>query len=443
MGTSRPGIVPTYEPSFPSNGEGLPPQSEAAKTEKLWLLWKQRRFLWGVVWKSALVSVVVAFLIPVRYTSTAKLVPGDTSNPTIMAGMMSRLAGGGAGGGADLGLDAAGLLGIKTPSAYYIAILQSRTVQDRLIDRFDLRKVYWRRYYKDARKKLMSYTDIEEDKKSGVITLSVTDKDPKRAAAMVQAYIEEMNRVAADLNTSAAHRERVFLEERLKTAGQDLDQASLDLSQFSSKNSVMDVPGQERAMMDAAARVQGELIASQSELKGLEQIYSDDNLRVRSLKARIGALQGQLNQLVGNYTDPAAADPGPGASGAYPSMRTLPALGYRYASLYRRAKIQEVVFEFLTQQYEAARITEAKELPVVRVMDAGDVPEKKSSPIRSLVVGLSVLGAFALACLWVVEKHRWDQLPQEDARRVLAAEVAAETKQFLQRIRRNRIRLRT
>jgi uncharacterized protein involved in exopolysaccharide biosynthesis len=441
--TSGTAAAPAREPSLEPSREMTPPTAQEASAGRLWILWNARRFLWGVLWKTAILSTIVAFLIPTRFTSTAKLVPGETSSSSSMAAILGRVSGAGGSGGSGLsglGLDPSTLLGLKSPGAFYIEVLKSRTVQDHLIDRFDLRKVYGKKYYKDARKKLGKYTDIEEDKKSNVITLAVTDKSPERARALVKAYVDEMNHLASELNTSAAHREREFLEDRIKTAKQDLDQAAMELSQFSSKNSMVDVQNQGRVMVDAAARVQGELIATESEMKGLQQVYSDDSVRVLTLKARISELQTQLKKLVGNYTDPGATESSPGSANLYPSIRTLPALGYRYSDLYRKTRIQEAVFEFLTQQYELARIQEAKEVPTVRVMDEGDLPEKKSSPIRSLIVGLSMLGAVVLACSWVIGRHDWLQLPADHSRRLLAAEVASESKMLVQRITRNRVR---
>lgn len=430
MESRGPALAPSYEPSFAPDPE--PDQPEGGTTGKLRLFWKQRGFLWRVFWITALLSTAVAFIIPVRYKSTTKLVAGENSSGSPLSGLLSKAAGGG-GSGLGLGLDPESLLGLKTPGAFYVEVLKSRTVQDRLVEKFDLRTHYGKKYYQDARKKLDRMTDIEEDKKSAVITLSVVDWDPRFAAALARSYIEEMNRVAADLNTSAAHREREFLEERLKSAKQDLDQASLELSEFSSRHAMMDVQQQGRSMMDAAAKLQGELIGSESELKGLEQIYSEDNVRVRSLKARIGELQAQLKKMLGNYTTPATVADSAG-SGDYPSIRTLPALGYQYQDLYRRTRTQEGIYDFLTQQYELARVEEAKELPVVRIMDTPNIPEKKNSPIRSLIVGLSVFVALVLGCVWVVEREKWDRLPLDDSRRLLASEVKTELKTAFRRV---------
>jgi uncharacterized protein involved in exopolysaccharide biosynthesis len=426
--------VPIYAPSVhpePEKRYSPTPDPEDKKAEKLWVLWRSRGFLWGVAWKTMLASIVVAFLIPSHYKSSVRFVPAENSSNTggnSMMGLLSKALGDNDAMTSNFGFDAANLLGAKTPGAFYIEVLRSRTVQDRLIDRFDLRARYRKRTYQEARKKLTKFTEIEEDSKSRVITLTVIDYEPKVAAQIANAYIDELNRLAVDLNTSSAHRERQFLEQRLASAKEDLAHATASLSQYTSKNSIVDPQNEGRAVMDAAARLQGSLIASETELKGLREIYSDDNIRVRTLKARMAELQAQITKLVGRNGNPIESDPVLDASAPYPSMHTLPSLGSRYADLEREAKIQEAVYAFLTQQYELARIQEVKELPLVRVMDSGVAPEKRSSPVRSLVVSGSVLGALLLACLWVLGRHRWEQVPADDPYRLLAADIAGEVK---------------
>jgi uncharacterized protein involved in exopolysaccharide biosynthesis len=447
---SGPAVVPAYEPSSPPELERRPssrPEPSGGRAERLALLWSQRRFLWGVAWKTFLAAVVVAYSLPLHYESTAKIVPGDSQSGAM--GLLGKLGGAAASAGA-LGLDPTSMLGMKTPGAFFIEVMKSRTVQDRMIDTFKLQQhytiigrnlpsVYNSRFgqrwlvpsYYTTRKQLKSFTDFEEDRKSGVITITVTDYDKNIAAAMANAYVSELNRLAAQLNTSEAHRERVFLEERLKTVKQDLDEASLALSEFSSKNKIMDPQSQGRTMQDAAARIQGELIANETELRGLQQIYSDDNVRVRTLKARIGELQSQMHRIVGGTGTPAGESAESGSNP--PSLRALPMLGYQYSDLYRKAKIQETLYEFLTQQYEMAKVQEAKELPTARTMDVAIPPERKSGPIRTLVVGLSVLGGLVLGCFWVIWKNSWDRLPADDSRRMLAAQVRYDLRAALRR----------
>ena len=424
--------VPIYPPSLPEMEPH--PAEEKGKIAKLWLLWHERRLFWRVAWKTFIAAFLISFLLPKHYEAAIKVVPGENSSSGMMGipGKLANMSNSAAGNGISLALDATGLLGAKTPTAFYVEILKSRSVQDRIIDRFNLRVRYWKtgqwfaRDYYTTRKKLKSFTDIDEDKKSNVITITVTDYDPETAAQIANAYVTELNRAAAELNTGEAHRERVFLEGRLKEAKQDLDHTALALSQYSSKNTIMDPQDQGRAMMDAAARVQGEIIAGEAELTGLQQIYSDDNVRVRTLKARLETLRGKLRTIAGKQSEV--------ASGDYPSMSTLPILGYRYSDLSRQTKIQEAVFEFLTQQYETAKIDEAKELPTVRVMDPAVPPERKSSPHRILIWLASVAGALVLTAFWVLGKNSWEQMSPDDSRRLLAAEVGSEIRRGIEKI---------
>src|SRR5580700_4308269 len=361
---------------------------------RLRLLWGMRRFLGRCALVGLFVATLIAFLIPSQYESTARLMPPDPQSGGGMA-LMAMLSGGQNGSPGGLGSVASDLLGAKTTGAMFIAVMHSRTAQDGIIQRFDLKKVYWTRLEQSARKRLETNTDITEDRKSGVITLVVTDHDAKRAAAIAGAYIEELDVLTAKLNTSAAHRERVFLEERLDKIKVDLESAEKDFSQFASKNAAIDITAQGKAMLEGAASLQGELIAAQSELEGLKQIYSDNNVRVRTVQARVNELRVQLSKLGGKFS--ADGSGGDTSSGDYPTLRQLPILGVPYADKYRRLKVEEAVFETLTKQYELARVQEAKEIPSVKVLDAPQPPEAKSFPPRTWIVLGGTLCALILA----------------------------------------------
>jgi uncharacterized protein involved in exopolysaccharide biosynthesis len=400
--------------------QGTANQSDAVAW--LRLLWEGRRFLvrltvWGLV-----LATIIAFLIPKRYESTTRLMPPDAQSGSGMA-LMAAMAGK---GGLGLSSMAGDLLGMKSSGALFTDILRSRTVEDRLVDRFDLRKVYHDRYWEDARKDLAKYTSIFEDRKSGVITITVTDGDPRRAAQLAQAYVEELDRLLADVSTSSARRERVFIEQRLQTVKQDLDNASRQFSEYASQNTAIDITAQAKATVEAASRLEGELIAAKSQLQGLEQIYAKDSVRVRSLQATVNELSSQLHRIGGETSDPAPnqnATSGKSTSQEFPSIRQLPLLGVKWAELYRSTKIQEAVYELLTQQCELAKIQEAKEIPVVKMLDAADVPEKKSFPPRTLIVLLSTCASLILAMAWIVASSRWEQISASDGRKVLAETV--------------------
>jgi capsule polysaccharide export protein KpsE/RkpR len=400
--------------------------SEPPWVSALHALWTGRGRLlkWSVA--GLAISVIAAFVIPVKYTSSVDLMPPDSSvmNLGLMAAMTGVTA-----YPASAGL-ATSLLNGKTQGGTFIGIVESRAAEDDLINRFDLRRVYHVRTYLDARKTLSARTYVSEDRKSGIITISVEDNDRYRARDLASAYVDELDKLSASMNTSSAHRERVFLEGRLKTVKQDLDSVSLQLSQFSSRNATLNVQDQGRATLDATARLQGQLIAAQSELEGLKAAYSDGNVRVREARARVEELQHDLSKIGG--TNAGGTDPGsPADSGGQllPSLRQIPLLGYTYLDLYRRAQIQEVLYETLTKQYELAKIEEAKEIPTVKILDPAQIPEKKSFPPRTLVVVLGVFFATAIAtCLELTTKW-WLGLEDSDPLKSIGREIMNVRKQ--------------
>lgn len=418
---SQAGTKPQIEiPAEPILEEGGTSELDAAifrkhMIDRLRILWIRRSFLSRAVLAGAAFGCLTAFLLPVEYQSSAQLMPPDTQSGSGMA-MLASLA---ARNGNGLGAVAGDLLGVKSSGALFVGILGSHTVQNRLVERFQLNKAYGIRLGEDARQKLAKNTSVSEDRKSGIITITVTDHEAERAAAIAQAYVEELDQLVAELSTSSAHRERVFLEERLVAVKQDLDHASREFSQFASKNATIDIKDQGRAMVEAAATLQGELIADESELKGLEQIYTSNNVRVRSVQARINELRFQLEKLGGK----ASAGAGGASDPLYPSIRKLPLLGVTYADLYRQTKIQEAVYETLTQQDELAKVQEVRETPSVKVLDAAAVPERKSFPPRTLIVLLCVSLALFGATFIVMARARWEQIGSDDPSKMFTQEV--------------------
>ena len=392
------------------------------------LLWEHRRLLGQVMLYALCGSALIAFFIPVRYQATTQLMPPDSPVGSSM-GMLAALS---ARGGGALGGMAGDILGVKNAGTLFVGILQSRTVADRLIAEFQLRNVYHVSKIEDTRKELAAHTAISEDRKSGILTITVTDHDAQRATGMAQAYVTELDRLVAEVSTSSARRERVFLEERLRSVKSDLDTAARQFSEFASKNTAIDIPAQGKAMVEAAATLQGQLISAESELRGLEQIYTSNNVRVRALHARVGELRRQLEKLGGADAGSATEE-----SSLYPTIRKLPLLGVTYSDLYRRTKIQETIYELLTQQYELAKVEEAKEIPAVKVLDAAVVPTKKSFPPRLAIIFLGTSLAFAGAVVWVMGRSQWEATDPTDPSKVLAQEVFATVQARLPRFSRN------
>lgn len=405
---------------------------ESAATERtilahLQLLWDHRRILSRAGVGAFLVSLIVAFLIPARYEAVARLMPPENRSGSEL-GMFAAIAG--RSGGSGLSGIASDLLGGASSGALFVGILGSQTVLDRLIEEFDLRHVYRTAKVEDAREKLAAHTMLSEDRKSGIIIIAVSDHNPTRAAAIANAYITALDRLVAEVSTSSARRERIFLEERLESVKRDLDAAAKKFSEFASKNTAIDIPEQGKAMVEAAAALQGELIAAESELSGLQQMYTASNVRVRSLRARVNELRRQLEKMGGGEMSSGES----GDKQLYPSIRELPLLGVTYADLYRQTKIEETLYELLTQQYELARVQEAKEIPSVKVLDAPVAPTKRSFPPRILIVFLGTSGLMTLAAAWVYAKIWWQDMEKADPRRVFACEVFSALSARLRRL---------
>lgn len=385
-------------------------------------LWSRRVrvLLWTVA--GALLSALLALKI-CKFESMVQIMPPDSSGGLSAMALPSLMKTPAMAGLAGMAGD---LLGMKSTGALFAKVLQSRSVEDNLIDHFDLRKRYHEKYWEDARDKLQSRTTIAEDKKSGIISVTVKDPDAQFAAKLAGAYVQELDRVMAQVTTSSARREREFIEQRLQEEKKVLDDAEQHFGQFASSSMALDIPQQTRVMVESAARLQGELIAARAEMEGLEQIYTPENVRVKTLRARVNELQRELDKInTGRPTKEAAGD----SSSLYPSVKNLPLVGLEWTNLYRNTKIHETVYELLTQQYEVARIQEAREIPTVKVLDGAVVPERRH-PKPALVIGLGALISALLACFGLLLQRRWEGWGADDPRRILVSTLFRGRKDF-------------
>lgn len=400
------------------------------------LIWMDRRRVWRATVAGIVIALIIALISPNIYESTTRLMPPDNNQGGLglasLASLVRGIGGGsGSGGGAMPGM-VGDFLGIKSSGALFVGVLGSRTVQEALVNQAHLQQVYgWpllrlSTTTEKARKKLASNTEVTEDRKSGIITVSVHDTSRERAALLAKGYVDQLNRLMATVSTSSAKREREFLEGRLKEVKQDLDAAVKNYSEFSSKNSTLDLKDQGKAMVEAAAMLQGQLIAAESELKGVEAIYTDNNVRVRTVRARIAEIKKQMATMSGSSSPvvPNSALNGKDTDTLpYPSLRQLPIVGATWADLYRRVRVQEVVFEILTQQYEMAKVQEAKDTPTIKVLDQANVPEYKYGPHRSLYLLCGAFAGMFIGMGMVLISAKWRGMDPQDPFKVLVEDV--------------------
>jgi capsule polysaccharide export protein KpsE/RkpR len=357
---------------------------------------------------AGVVAAIISLFIPNRYTATTTLLP-----PQQQQSLSSALAAqfGGAG---MLGAIAGKDLGIKDPNDLYIGMLKSRVVADSLISKFDLMKVYGEKRVSDARKRLQGASDIQSGK-DGIITVSVEDKDGKRAADVANAYVEELRRLTSTLAITEAGQRRLFFEQQLQRAKNDLSNAEAALKETQQRTGLIQLDGQAKAIIDSVASVRAQIAAKEVQLKAMQSFATEQSPDLVVLRQELIGLRTQLSKLEGQQN-------AGGGDIQVPTGR-VPEAGLEYARRLRDVKYNEAIFELLAKQFEAARLDEARQGAVVQVVDPAVRPDRKSSPKRTLIVAMAMLLALFCAILWVLVSEALARVQNDPTRRQQLAEL--------------------
>lgn len=396
---------------YTASGTFKPRANVGSTLAFLALIVRRRRTLLCYSVVGALLGLIFAAVSPSTYESTAELMPPEQSGSGIISAAI------GARGGDPSGMGIAALFGAKSSGALFVAILQSRSAQDDLIAKFGLQKRYGSKTLENARKKLQGLSSFTEERKAGIVIVSVRDHSREQAQQMCQEYISALNRLIEQDATSSARREREFLERRLSLADNELSQSEREFSSFATKNKAIDIPEETKATIEAAAALQGQLVAAEADLNGIRQLYGPDNPHIRNAEGRVALVRSRLQDMNGS-SDRGNSSISDGLFG--PSLHQLPGLEITYADLYRKLKIQEALYGTLTTEYEMAKVQEAKDLPTVRVLDPPNLPGGIISPRRGLIVIGFTLFATLLGCAWLFLNMTWQGLDACDEKRRLA-----------------------
>jgi len=342
-------------------------------------------------------SIVISLLLPKIYSSTARIIPPqqDQGLMAAMKGQMGGLAG-----------LAGGMLGSGTTGDLYVGMLKSEAVKDVIIDKFKLMDVYEQDYRLDTYEALDDAAAIEIGRKDGIISITVEDKDPARAAEMANAFVGELEKLSVALNITGAGQNRKFLEQRLVKAKLDLARAEDNLKAYQAKNKALDITEQAKVTIGGVAQLRAQLAVQEVQLASLRSYLTDENDEIKTVKASIANLKAQIASLESTSK-----------GSSIPSVGSVPALGQEYLRLMRELKIQETIIEFVTKQYEMAKFNEAKDVSGVQVLQKATVPDKKTKPKRTLLV-LGITFAtfmFAVFLAFVLENVKW--MSHEDRER--------------------------
>jgi uncharacterized protein involved in exopolysaccharide biosynthesis len=326
-----------------------------------------------------LLALGIAFLLPLTYTARTSFLPPQQQQSSI-ANALSSLG------------SLAGLVGaaasIKSPADQYVALMRSDTALDRLVDRFELMKVYEAEYRFQARNMLNSSTRMEIGKKDGLISIEVDDGDPKRAAEIANAYVEELRRMTSVLAVSEAQQRRAFFDKELQDARDQLTKAQKELQ--ATGFNIGALRAEPRAAAEGYARLKAEITSAEIRLRMLRGVLADTAPDVQQQLAGLNEMRSQLSRME------QAADT---------------VVGQDYIAKYREFKYRETLFELFAQQYEIARIDESREGALIQVVDLASTPEYKSGPKRGLIAVVATLVALLLLGTYILVSFFWRQSP--------------------------------
>ncbi len=388
--------------SFFENGKGTAAAESGNFLEIATALAQRKLFIAKITAAAAVAGAVVALIIPNRYTANVKILPPQQSQSSAGA-LLSSLSSSGVGALAS----AAGKdLGIKNPNDLYVGMLKTRPVADGIIKHFDLQKLYGAKDMTETRKTLADYTEIVSEKE-GFISVAVEDKQKARAAEMANAYVEELRNLNRGLALTESSQRRLFYEQQLKEAKDDLGNAEIALKQAQQKSGMIQLDTQAKTMIENVGKLRADIAVREARLQAVRSFATDKNPEVEMLQSELASLRSDLRRQVAQGGD----------NGNYDmALKDLPAAGVEYIRAEREVKYRSALFEILSRQYEAARIDEAKDAPVIQVVEPAEAPDRKSSPKRTVIVMLSAMSGLFLGCLITV-LGKWKSMMQADPRR--------------------------
>jgi uncharacterized protein involved in exopolysaccharide biosynthesis len=265
----------------------------------------------------------------------------------------------------------------------YVAMFKSRTVEDAMVQRFELMAEYRQKYLSTARKAFESHATVESGTKDNLIRISVEDRDPKRAAEMANAYVDEYRRLSQHLAIGEAAQRRLFFEQQLVQAKDNLANAEEALKETQQRTGMIQLDSQARALIETAATIRAQITAKEVQLQGMKTYGTNENADVVQTQQELESLHAQLIKLGGNVDD---------SAGLIVPKGQVPQAGIEYVRKVRDVKYYETIFGILARQFEVAKLDEAKEGALVQVVDPAIVPDYKSFPKRGLI---TIIAAFA------------------------------------------------
>jgi uncharacterized protein involved in exopolysaccharide biosynthesis len=347
------------------------------------ILLKRRKFIFLFTASVAILSALVVLLIPNRYTARTVVLPPAQSSPG--SAILSQL--GGSGG---LAAAAGASLGIKNPGDMYVALFRSRSVEDTVVQRFDLMNRYHTKFLSDACHVLEQTTKVTFAPKEGLLTVTVTDKDPKMSSDIANGYVEAYRKLSDSLAVTEASQRRLFFQQQLLKAKENVLVAEDALKATEQSTGILQIDSQTRALIQESEALRAQVEMKEVQIQGMRSWATEDNPEMLRAKQQLAALQEQFARVAGFDSTSGMVVPKGGLSNT----------SLDYIRKVRDVKYYETILELIEKQFEMAKLDEARQGAVIQVVDFAVPPERKSSPMRSITVIVMVLIGFFVACGW-------------------------------------------
>lgn len=363
------------------------------------------------------IGIALAFLLPVRYTAEITILPPQQQGSSFSSALASEFS-----GLSSMAALAGGSLGLKNHNDMYVSMFKSRIVEDALIRQFNLQAEYHKKLLSEARKQFEKRSSVDGSDKDGLIHISFEDHDPKRAAAIANAYVDQFRTLSQHLAITEAAQRRVFLEGQVAQVKQHLADAEEAMKQTENSTGLIALDSQARALIESAAYLRAQIAAKQVQIEGMKAYATDQNAGVAEAEQELAGLRAQMQQLTGSQS----------SDGMIIPKGQVTEAGLEYIRKMRDVKYYEAEFGLLSKQLELARLDEAREGSLIQVVDPALPPDKKSFPKRTLIVIVSLAAGLFLGILSALVLARVDRLkadPQASAmlmliRRALRREPA-------------------
>lgn len=328
----------------------------------------------GITFIFTLVTVVLSLIMTPIYTGRTLVMPPQQQQSTASSALAGLSSVAGLAGGA---------LGLKSQDDMYIAFMTSEGFQTKIIQRFELQTRYHANLIIDARQALNSRVRLFSDKKSSLMSIEVDDPDPVFAAKMANGYVQELGIFLGKIAITEAQQRRLYFENQIKKTQDDLTQAEVTFRETQERSGLQIPSAVADIGIKEIAELHGQIRARELQLQAMSSFATPQNAEVKKLMTELLAMRTHLGKLeMGSSTE--------GSKGALQQGALL---------AYRNMKVQESILESLVKQYEFAKVDESKDAPLIQVVDAASIPERRTSPKRTIMVLTSAMAGLFLGIL--------------------------------------------